>query len=129
MSNHGWPLVSRLRRLGWSGPFLLRRYRRRTHVLCGCRRRLFRFGVGLGGAPLFERLSGDQELDLGCIERLAFEQRFSDPDQGFTVRSEDRLGTIIPTDDHAAHFFVDRNGGSFAIVAMLSNLASQEDLF
>ena len=72
--------------LGRRGPFLLRRYRSWPHVLCRCRSRLSPASVPiLRGSPLFERLARDQQLDLGRIQRLAFEQRFRDPNQRFAI--------------------------------------------
>src|SRR6202011_4422622 len=42
---------------------------------------------------------------------------------------ENLLRGVITFDHQLAHFLVDLYGGGFAVVPVLSNLASQEDLF
>src|SRR5262249_14507478 len=85
MVKHGWPLVTGLQTLGRRGQLLLRRYRLGPNVLGRHGSWFLRLRFRLARPSLFEWLSCNQQFDLGGIQRLAFEKRFSDPNQRVTI--------------------------------------------
>src|SRR6202165_1548463 len=70
----------------------------------------------------------DQQLDLGGVQHFAFDQRLRDPDQRFPILREDALRRRVPRTHHLPDFFVNLDGGGFAVVAVLRDLASEENL-
>src|SRR5438309_2473679 len=73
-------------------------------------------------------LAVDDQLNLVCIEHFAFQQSQSDPHQRVTVRPQYALGGLISLADQALDLVVDFDRGSFAVVAMLIDLAAKEYL-
>src|SRR5215472_13401934 len=70
----------------------------------------------------------DQHLDLGRVQNLALDQRLCNLLQRFAVVAENLLGSVVAVIDQLAHFLVNLDGSVFAVVAMLRDLAAQEDL-
>ena len=87
-----------------------RNARSRSHDTLGWGRRgLLVFRLDLRRTPLFKRLAGNQHLDLCRIQRLAFEQRFSDPNQGFPIFRQDRFGPVVALENELPDFLVNRD--------------------
>src|SRR2546430_2530002 len=80
-------------------------------------------------APLFERVACNQRLDLRCVERFTFEQRFRDTNQCVAIFLQDRLRPLVCVRDELMNFLIDGNSGVLAVITMLGDLSSQEDLF
>src|SRR3954449_5484578 len=73
-------------------------------------------------------LAFDNHLELIGIENFPFQQGHCDSDQGIVVRRQNALGGLVPLVDHALYFFVDLDRRGLAVIAMLIDLAAQEDL-
>src|SRR5262249_42765356 len=73
-------------------------------------------------------LAVDDDLDLVSIEDFTLEQSQRNSDQSVVVRSEDALGRFVPFSHQPLYFLVDLDRGSFAVVAVLGNFTSEEDL-
>src|ERR1035441_7011532 len=61
----------------------------------------------------------DQHLDLRGVQHFAFDQRLRDPDQRFAILGEDLLRSRVANAHHLLDFFVNLDGGGFAVVAVL----------
>src|SRR5678815_3279391 len=73
-------------------------------------------------------LSVDDHLDLCSVEHFALNQRQRNPDQHIAIRMKQVLGGVITALDQLLHFRIDLDRCGLAVVAMLRNLAAQEDL-
>src|SRR5438270_614157 len=75
-----------------------------------------------------ERLAFDDQLDFLRIEDFAFEQRFRHGVHDVGAGLEDALGLVVAFLDQAADFAVDLDCRVFRVVAVLADLAAEEDL-
>src|ERR1700722_3074835 len=78
---------------------------------------------------LRQRLAFHQQLYFVSVDHLALQQRLRDALEHFSVVPKERLRLVVTRVDDAAHFLVDLDRGIFRIIAMLVDLASQEDCF
>src|SRR5206468_11132753 len=78
---------------------------------------------------LWQFLAFHEQLYVGSVQHFAFNQRQRNPYQSFSVVRENVLGSRITIVDYLADFLIDLDGSVFAVVAMLIDLAAQEDLF
>src|SRR5438128_378913 len=69
-----------------------------------------------------------QHLDLVGIHYLAIQQRLGNADQCIAVVGEDLGRSLVAAIHQPADFLINLDGGVFAEVAVLGDLASQEDL-
>ena len=80
---------------------------------------------GLGGG---EFLAFDDQLDLGGVQGLALEQGGCHAVHDVLVGLEDRVGRLVAGVDEGANLGVDLLGGVVGEVAVLGDLAAEEDL-
>src|SRR5437899_4916553 len=73
-------------------------------------------------------LAFDDHFDLVGVEHFALQQSVGDSGEHVSAVGEQRLRSAVALVDQAPHFQVDFDRGVFAVVAMLRNLAAQEDL-
>src|SRR5215467_5272019 len=73
-------------------------------------------------------LAVDDHLDLVSVEDFAFEQSQRNSNQSFVVRSEDALCRFVALANQPLYFLVNLDRRSLAVVAVLGNFASEEDL-
>ena len=85
--------------------------------------------IGLGrGGPAGQVPAIDQNLDFVGIQHLALDEGLGDPIQRLLVVEQDLLGCVVPSVDQFADFLVNFDRGVFAVVTVLGDFASQEDL-
>src|SRR6187399_1972273 len=89
---------------------------------CNSRRRALRAN------RLVERQSGNDPLDLLGVERFARQQRVGHVEDCLPVLGKDRLGARVVVGHEALHFLVDLERRVLAVVLVLGNLTSEEDL-
>src|SRR6266849_6238849 len=77
---------------------------------------------------LRQLLAFDDHLDLLSIQHFALDQRERNSDQHIPVGRQECLGGVVTPFDQFLNFFVDLDRGGLAVIAMLRNLAAQEDL-
>src|SRR5712691_5406631 len=77
---------------------------------------------------LRQLLAFDDHLDLLSIQHFALDQRERNSDQHIPVGRQEFLGGVVTPFDQFLNFFVDLDRGGLAVIAMLRNLAAQEDL-
>ncbi len=73
-------------------------------------------------------LAFNDQFDLVGIKHFALQQCIGDPRKHVAAVGEQRLRSAVALVDQAPHFQIDFDRGVFAVVAMLGNLAAQEDL-
>src|ERR1700688_1801263 len=77
---------------------------------------------------LGQLLTLDDHLDLVRVEHFALQQCERDSDQCAIVRRQNAFGGVVSLAHDAANFVVDFDCRGFAVIAMLGNLAAQENL-
>ena len=70
-----------------------------------------------------------EHFNLARIQRFALQERFGNTDKRGSVVGQDRLRSLVSLHDEFTNFVVDRNRRVFAVITMLGDLASEEDLF
>src|SRR5262245_22082200 len=88
-------------------------------------------GLGFGSrrrAVIVKRQAGDDAANLNRIERFAREQFLGQTVQGVAVLDDDLASAFVLLHHDAFDFLIDLDRGVFAVILMLSDLASQEDL-
>src|SRR5438067_12711480 len=91
--------------------------------------RLFFAAAGRSSSlGIFDRQSCNDASDLHAIKRFVFEQNLSQADHRVAVLFDDSSRALVLFSDDLAHFRVDANRSLFGIVAVLRDLAAEEDL-
>ena len=83
---------------------------------------------GLGPHRRCQNAALDQQPDLGAIQDFAFEQGFCDPRQTVLAFFDDLARAVVTRIHQLANLLVDQDGRGFTVIAMLGDLAAQEDL-
>src|SRR6266496_2985894 len=73
-------------------------------------------------------LAGDDQRQFVGVEHLALQQRLRNALQGVAVSVEDIEGRLVGSINEMAHLGVDFARGLLGVVAVLAELAAQEDL-
>src|ERR1017187_10142014 len=81
-----------------------------------------------GGFARRKRVAVDELQHLGSIENFTFEQRLGDLDERFGMFVDDGGGGVVAALHQLLALLVDADGGLFAVIAVLGNLAPEEDL-
>src|SRR5689334_3969728 len=84
------------------------------------------FGV-LGLDARRQRKALDDQLYLGAIQHFALEQRFGNAHQRFGFLLDHFERAVVSVLHQLFHLIIDLDGGVFAVIAMLRDLAAQED--
>src|SRR5439155_1361478 len=128
MQQRATPEMMRLRRSTVEHPFASLKYHIFGHA--GFRlKHLLNSVVGLRRRRhLRQFFAIHDQLDLVGIEHFALQQCSRNANQRIPVLAQDTLGRVIALSDQPPYFVIDLDGSSFAIVAVLRDLASQEDL-
>src|SRR6185503_1468600 len=77
---------------------------------------------------LRQLLTVDDHLDLIGVEDFALKQGQGYPHQSFMIRREDTFGRFVPLAHEPLHFLVNLNRRSLAVIAVLGNFPTEEDL-
>src|SRR5712691_7562320 len=81
-----------------------------------------------GRARLFrQRLAFDEKLHFSGVQDFALEQRLGDTLESFAVGLQDVARALVSAGNNLPHFAVDLNGRVFGIIAVLRDLAAQEN--
>src|ERR1039458_9412237 len=78
--------------------------------------------------PRREGFALDQRQHLRAIQDFTFQQHFGDLHHGFGMLVDNRRRGIVPALYQPLHLLIDADSGLFAVIAMLRDLTSEEDL-